>query len=392
MSDERRLEPVAFHRALAEALERSEPGLWRWIASEDYWKKYGEAVKLELLRTTYRLSREGHETLYAAVEEVSRRLGIDAPATLYQLQQGEPLNAVLVYVPGEVHVVLSGRVQELLSPVELRALLGHELAHFLLFNREGGRFHVASELLSNMVRTPRHAPSHASSFRRYNLWMEFFADRGALEACGDLNAAVSCLVKMETGLTTVDAAAYLKQADEALEGTKGSQGVTHPESFLRAWALKHWHSGGADAALERLADGALSLQTLDLVQQHVLTQTTQALLRQVLAPEWMRTDATLAHARRFFPAVDLTGSAATVKLPAGDTSLEEYFSYVLLDFAMVDADLEDQALSRLAHLASAFGLEETFARIARKELRLSASSYAELKARGATIEEKGVTA
>ena len=92
------------------------------------------------------------------------------------------------------------------------------------------------------------------------------------------------------------------------------------------------------------------------------------------------------------PAVDLTGSAATVKLPAGDTSLEEYFSYVLLDFAMVDADLEDQALSRLAHLASAFGLEETFARIARKELRLSASSYAELKARGATIEEKGVTA
>ncbi len=183
MSDERRLEPVAFHRALTEALERSEPGLWKWIASDDYWKKHAEAVKLELLRSTYRLSREGHDALYAAADDASRALGLEAPVTLYQMQQAEPLNAALVFMPNEVHVVLSGRVVELLSPDELRALLGHELAHFLLFSREGGRFHIANEVLNSMVRAERHAPSHAMSFRRFSLWMEFFADRGALVAC-----------------------------------------------------------------------------------------------------------------------------------------------------------------------------------------------------------------
>lgn len=382
MTTERELVPVAFHEAIADELERGEPGLWKWIASDDYRAKHADAVKLELLRSTYRLTRETHEALYAALDEAARRLGLDAPRTLYQAQRGDGLNAGLVFLPGEVHVVLCGAVQERLSPEELLALFGHELAHFKLFSERDGRFRVADEVLQHITRQPAHAPSHANSARRAQLWMEFYADRGSVVASGSLNAAVSCLVKMQTGINSVDAGAYLAQADEALGDLKGSRGDTHPEGFLRAWALKRWHETQPDDTLELHTHGPLSLETLDLVQQRKLTDVTRTFIARLLSPEWMQTDAVLAHARRYFPEVDFAKlTIDEAPLPSGDTSLEEYFSFVMLDFAMADEDLEDRALSRMTRLAVTMNLEDTFTRVARKELRLSAANYAALTRR-----------
>ncbi|MGV3622523.1 MAG: M48 family metalloprotease [Archangium sp.] len=382
MTTVRELVPVAFHEAIADELERSEPGLWRWIASDDYRAKHADAVKLELLRSTYRLTRETHEALYGAFDEAASRLGVEVPRTLYQAQRDAGLNAALVFLPGEAHVVLSGPVHERLSREELVALFGHELAHFKLFSEREGRFRIADELLHHITRQPAHAPSHANSARRAQLWAEFYADRGSVVASGSLHAAVSCLVKMQTGINAVDAPAYLAQADEALGDLKGSRGDSHPEGFLRAWALKRWHEAGSDDALELHTNGPLSIETLDLVQQRKLTEVTRSFIARLLEPEWMQTDAVLAHARRYFPEVDFAKTATNdAPLPTGDTSLEEYFAFVMLDFAMADEDLEDRALSRMTKLAVTLKLEDTFTRVARRELRLSAANYTALTRR-----------
>jgi len=386
MLGELKLRPLRFHETLADTLEELEPGLWRWFSSDSYGQKYADTVKVELLRSTYRLPRESNQALYALGDEIARGFAIDAPLTLYQAQEDGALNAGLVFVPSETHVVLRGPVLETLNEIELRALLGHELAHHKLWTEQSGRFRTAEAMIEHTACHARSAPSHVQTALRHRRWTEIYADRGSLIASQDLPAAIGCLVKMATGLRRVDASAYLAQALETI-GAKArpSEGTTHPEAFIRAFALKSWEGGGDDAAVRALVEGPLEVEALDLLQQRELLAATQQLLRLVLAPQWMRTESTLAHARRFFPDFDLREESAAFRMPSGGDSVAEYVAYVLLDFGMVDPEIEEASLARVAHLAQELGIATVFAKIARKELRISAANYAELERRGAEL-------
>jgi hypothetical protein len=383
MTRQRSLRPLRFHEALSDALQTLEPGLWRWFSSDSYGKKYADTVKLELLRSTYRLPKESNEKLYVIGEEVAEAFQLDAPVTLYQAQEDGALNAGLVFVPGEIHVVLRGPVMQTLSDGEVRALFGHELAHHKLWTEASGKFRIAEALIEHVASHQGGAPSHVQSALRHRRWTEIYADRGSLVACDDLTVAVGCLVKMTTGLREVDPQAYLGQADEAIRAAaKPSEGTTHPDAFIRAFALKAWDGGEEDDVVRRLVEGVPEIDTLDLVQQRALTRATQDLLELVLAPSWMRTEATLAHARRFFPDVTFAGSQPSFTLPEGGESVAEYLAYLLLDFGMADPEIEEESLAHAAHLAEAIGVPSALAKIAKKELRMSASSYAELGKRG----------
>ena len=68
------------------------------------------------------------------------RLELNIPLTIYQAQQSSQLNAALYYIPGEAHIVLSGPIISLLNDIELRSVLGHELAHYHLWQQENGIF------------------------------------------------------------------------------------------------------------------------------------------------------------------------------------------------------------------------------------------------------------
>src|SRR6185436_2993054 len=99
---------------------------------------------------------------------------------------------------------------------------------------------------------------------------EIYCDRASLLATGELTPVVSCLVKVETGLRTVDAAAYLRQADEifGIEHPT-TQGLTHPEIYIRVRALAEWHRGspGVGAEIERMLAGPLQLDRPALLEQ-----------------------------------------------------------------------------------------------------------------------------
>lgn len=385
MLGELKLRPLRFHETLADMLEELEPGLWRWFSSDGYGQKYADTVKIELLRSTYRLPRESNETLYTIGDEVACGLAIDAPLTLYQAQEDGALNAGLVFVPNEAHVVLRGPVLRTLNEIELRALFGHELAHHKLWTEQSGRFRTAEAMIEHTAGHARSAPSHVQTALRHRRWTEIYADRGSLIACQDLSAAIGCLVKMATGLRQVDAKAYLAQAQETIEAKAApSEGTTHPEAFIRAFALNSWQAGEDDAAVRALVEGPLEVEALDLLQQRELLSATQQLLKLVLAPQWMRTEATLTHARRFFPDFDWEEPPA-FRMPSSNDSVSEYVAYVLLDFGMVDTEIEEASLARVAHLARELGISTLFSKIARKEIRVSAANYAELERRGAEL-------
>src|SRR5882724_3638611 len=101
-----KLEPTPYHRALVDYLRAQEQELWKWFASAQAKIEYTEALRLALLKTTYRLDAQGHPELAQAAEEAKAALGLDFPVTLYQAQQSGELNAALYFIPGEGHVVL----------------------------------------------------------------------------------------------------------------------------------------------------------------------------------------------------------------------------------------------------------------------------------------------
>jgi hypothetical protein len=374
-------------------LQRQEADIWKWFSTDRLRAEQSESVRLDLLKATYRMERETGPALYAAADEVAGRLGLDAPVTLYQSQCAVGLNASLAYVSGEAHVVLQGPVTDRLTPVELRCVLGHELAHFLLLER-WQEYLVASQILAAMTNDPSVDRPHLASARLFGLYTEVYCDRAAYLAGGDLAAAISALVKIETGITEVSAESYLRQADEIFaKGHPRTEGITHPETFIRARAMKLWvqEPERAAADLQRVIEGPVSVDELDLLGQKTISDLTRRLVVSFLRPPWLQTEPLLAHARLFFDdfrpdSVEDPALVGDLKDSADKT--RDYFCYVLLDFAVADRELEDAPLAAALLLSDELGLGECFRQLAAKELNLRKKALEKLEVDASAIVAK----
>src|SRR5665213_1053837 len=138
-------QPVPYQWTLCEYLKTEQRELWNWFSSNRVRTEHAENVRLELLKSTYRIDRETQPAPYSRAHELAARFGIEAPITIYQAHSAGGMNAALAYVPGEVHLILHGAVLTALAPVEFDAMLAHELSHFLLYHKWDGEFHVTAE-------------------------------------------------------------------------------------------------------------------------------------------------------------------------------------------------------------------------------------------------------
>ncbi len=380
------LEPLPYHRAVVDYLKTREPELWGWFASTQAQSDHADALRGDLLKSTYRLDAAAHPELYAHAREACARLALDLPVTLYQstAQTGE-LNAAIFYLPGEAHIVLCGPLLTLLDGVETQSVLGHELAHHHLWTREDGDFLVADRLIVAQASDPRADASHLQTARRYRLYTEVFADRGALRSTGDLTATVGALVKVQTGLATASGASYLRQADEIFARADARTAeVSHPEAFIRARALRLWSEDDPDldASVVAMLEGPAALDELDLTGQARLSELTRRWLGQLLRPLWFQTPAVLAHARAFFddfqPATE-PDETLPADLRSNDPKTREYLSFLLLDFAVADRELEDLPLALAWEWSRRLEIDAIFDKLVTKELKLKAREWNKLK-------------
>lgn len=370
------LEPLSYHLELRDYLKSHEPELWNWFASAQAKADYTENLRLELLKTTYRLDPESHPELYQNLNEARSRLQLDVPVTLYQAQNSPQLNAALYYIPGQGHVVFSGPMLTLLNADELKSIIGHELAHYLLWQRDDGEFHITDRLIHAVANDPRASASHENTARRLRLYTEIFADRGSLQVTGDPNPVIAGLVKIETGLSQVSPVSYLKQAEEIFaDNNVATEGVSHPEAFIRARSLALWQAQRQDASAEiaNMIEGATALEDLDLIGQKRLTDATRHLLEHLLRPKWFQTPATLGHAKLFFEDFRPANGDAPLlnhELNFTDARLHEYLCYLLLDFVKADPELEDVPLAAALELSRQLELDAPFEKIAARELKM----------------------
>ncbi|HTF43051.1 MAG TPA: M48 family metalloprotease, partial [Terriglobales bacterium] len=195
------LRPLRYHEELADYLRQEESETWTWFDSAQSQADYAESLKLELLKQTYRLEAAAYPDLFAALNDAKARLGLAIPVMVYQSQRSRELNAALYFLPGEAHIVFEGDVLKLLDPGELRGVLGHELAHYVLWSESARRFQVVDRIAQAMAGDPRAEVSHVESARLMRLYTEIYADRGALLVTGDPTTVISGLIKLQTGLT-----------------------------------------------------------------------------------------------------------------------------------------------------------------------------------------------
>src|SRR5262245_66024007 len=132
--------------------------------------RYTEKVKLDLLKSTYRVTRADQPGIYAQVDSAREKLGLQLPATLYQHQGGSgEANAALVFFPDELAIMLMGNVSDLLDEVEMLALLGHEISHHRLYSLDCGQYFTAARFLGWCALHPGCEPSYLERDRRYRI-------------------------------------------------------------------------------------------------------------------------------------------------------------------------------------------------------------------------------
>jgi hypothetical protein len=294
-----------------------------------------------------------------------------------------------------VHLILHGAILTTLGPVELDAMLAHELSHFLLYHKWAGEFLVMADVVRALANDRAADPCHLQTARLLRLYEEIFADRGSLLATGDLSASVAALVKLHTGLSEVSAESYLRQAEEIFsKSCESTRQMTHPEPFIRARALQLWEKqrDAADQEIAKMIEGSAALDALDLIGRKKVAHDTRRLIGRYLAPQWLQTDLLIAHAKQYFDnfaageaaqedvADSANGSPSDAELETADPSLRDYFCYVLLDFAAADRSLDDLPLSAALVTARQVGLGPRFSEIASKELGLPKKRFAKIEA------------
>ncbi|MCP5144972.1 MAG: M48 family metalloprotease [Gammaproteobacteria bacterium] len=391
MSDERQqrvLEPLSYHGDLVAHLQREEPHAWEWSASSVLTQEVGE-IRESMLRDTYRLESASHPQVFDACKTAMLRLGIDAPFTLYQANDGS-MNASLVFVPGEIHLVFFGPVLEKLDSTELLALMGHELAHYLLWSMADRVYYRANRVFDHALSYPDAQPSHHETARLYSLHTELFADRGAAIAAGAPGPAVAVLIKVMTGLTNVDPEAYLRQAREAETASGRSLGISHPEIYLRARAVELWWESSPDLAswLNTHLRGPLSIEALDLLGQSELTRLTRGFLAHFMAELDDSNEVIATQLRAYFPdfgrreepRLDL----AEIGVERIDDATRDYFIALMFDLAMADTDATDNVMLTAAKVATGIGAAERLAAALRRDLKWTRARAEKLLAQANT--------
>ena len=369
------LEPLAYHRLIVDHLRENEPEIWAWGSSRQTREEQVQEMRSYLLRETYRLDAATHAEVHEDCAAVLQKLGLDAPATLYQASDGT-MNAALCFVPGEIHLLFHGPILEKLSRDERIALLGHELAHYRLWSIEGGDYYAATTILDHALAYPGAAPSHVETARLFRLHTELYADRGGAVAANAPGPAIATLVKTMTGLMTVDPEAYLRQAAEAESEAPASQGETHPEIFLRAQALDKWWRGDpeVEAWIEKRIRGPLSLAALDLPRQHEATAITRRFLTRLAADPAADAEATGNMIRRYFPEWRPGEEAIEDAALNGDRidgSFRDYLVSLSLDVAMADPDSRDAMLTAGARLAASYDGADAFKAALKRDLKFT---------------------
>jgi Zn-dependent protease with chaperone function len=211
-----------------------------------------------LLRRAQAVTPASAPALSQEVEICRRRLQ-PGEAQVFVLPSGS-LNAYTFGLSTPKVVVLYSALLQVMSPGELRFIIGHELGHIRLGHTWlnsliGGMAGIPSSLFINTLL--------AVVFRGWNRSCEYSADRAGLLACGDIEDAVGAMVKLVAPDRELSPEARqhilrpLDAEDEDPASLLGELFSTHPLLIRRIERLQQYAASPTYRRLQALVDGNL---------------------------------------------------------------------------------------------------------------------------------------
>jgi hypothetical protein len=374
------LQPILYHVKVRDHFLK-QGKTWEFFAAAKTREEQMDAYKNELLKNTYKFNPETDKALYDKVEVAKEKLGMQQlSVTVYQAQYTDELNASIIFLNHEAHLVFSGRITQFLDDNELLAVIAHELTHIKLFSMANGDIEVADRIITAIANHHNSEPAYYETARLFRLYTEIFCDRGAYSVLGATGPVITSLVKAATGLDKVSAESYISQAEEIFSHKDNTKtlSVSHPENFIRARAIQLWHEKGTAAEEEiiKMIEGITDLDQLDIFKQKDLTDLTRTFLQLYLKPKWFRTTLVQSQAKEYFSDYSsndqiLLDPQLVDRIREAHPSIKDYLCSLLLDFALLDSSLEEVPFGWAFQFAEDVELKEAFDRIVIRELKLS---------------------
>ena len=197
---------------------------------------------------------------------------------------------------------------------------------------------------------------------------------------GDTKPVITSLVKIATGLDKVSAESYTKQAEEIFSTASGVKATTisHPENFIRARAIQLWHEKqeAAEPEIINMIEGMTDLDQLDVFKQQDLLQLSRKFIQLLLKPNWFRSALVSSLAKQYFTDFYFDDSVMLDEefgetISESHSSIKDYLGYIMLDFALVDGELEQIPFGWAFQFAETIQLKDVFDAIVKKELQLT---------------------
>lgn len=197
------------------------------------------ARRRRLLSDAFRLTRSIAPGVLDALAACKETLGHEGPVEVFV--HPEPgIRAAAVYGPPETPtIVLSARLLEALTEVELRFVLGHELGHLLF---EHFALPLPATAMAGDASGGRLRSSAALGLYVWSRAAEVSADRAGLLCARDTEAAASALFKRTTGLSSAsvrsELQAHARQVDALLSEPSAREKPREDEDTLGCFSTQ----------------------------------------------------------------------------------------------------------------------------------------------------------